>query len=762
VQIIDLPKSRSQGWQTPGWETPGWETPGWETPGWETPGWETPGWETPGWETPGWETPGWETPSLSDSDQQIKDIRRQIRNNSNTYSAVNLRALVNGAVPPDVKFQGVAYRLYTTAPVDPCEQKLVGNTQVLLNIQNLDVSASNFFSPADSSSAQNGTVWLAPHESIYFNIRAVGPVVSVAQVQPERVVVKAAPQAVGTQDAINHVITPPAAFSQLSLIAGSLPVGQAGQPYSATIPVVGGTPPYHFTSSELPGGLVLNPLTGAIAGTTTTAGMFSITVHIDDSGSPVQSASQNYVIQITPGPAAQLVFVAQPSTTATGQPITPAVQVGVTDAFGNFVTPTGTQVSMAFGNHPEGATFDGTTVVTMVNGIASFGNLSTTTAGTGFTLVASSGILASATSYSFNVIGPLTIATLALPNGTQGSPYAQHTFASGGVPPYVWSIDVIPDGPQFNLPDGLSLTTENDGTGLISGTPTTVLLNGASFRLRVTDTAGHTTTQDTCIHVDESTSGPIVAAGIGEPGGPFSAAEVADTLVGEGVAISNVVYTGVAQAIGTFHGGFPTTGLSGGIVLSSGAVSNLNPPNDSDGKTAMNNGSGDADLDALIPGFTTRDAAVLEFDFRLTDPDTSVVKFDYVFASEEYNEYVHSRFNDVFGFFISGPGLAKTNFALIPGTSTPVSINNVNGGNPFGSSAQHPELFINNDPSDDGGSIAIQADGLITVLTLQATVVPGETYHMKIAIADAGDFALDSWVLLKAHSLSAVCPTIPR
>ncbi|MBZ5559820.1 MAG: choice-of-anchor L domain-containing protein, partial [Acidobacteriia bacterium] len=87
----------------------------------------------------------------------------------------------------------------------------------------------------------------------------------------------------------------------------------------------------------------------------------------------------------------------------------------------------------------------------------------------------------------------------------------------------------------------------------------------------------------------------------------------------------------------------------------------------------------------------------------------------------------------------------------------PVAINNLNGGNPFGTNAQHADLFINN----EGGSIATQADGLTKVLTLQATITHGLTYHMKIAISDTGDSAFDSWVLIKAHSLSVVCPLIP-
>jgi len=61
------------------------------------------------------------------------------------------------------------------------------------------------------------------------------------------------------------------------------------------------------------------------------------------------------------------------------------------------------------------------------------------------------------------------------------------------------------------------------------------------------------------------------------------------------------------------------------------------------------------DLSVLAAGFQTFDASILEFDFI---PQSDTLKFNYIFGSEEYPEYVNSGYNDVFGFFISGPGIA--------------------------------------------------------------------------------------------------------
>ena len=222
---------------------------------------------------------------------------------------------------------------------------------------------------------------------------------------------------------------------------------------------------------------------------------------------------------------------------------------------------------------------------------------------------------------------------------------------------------------------------------------------------------------------------------------------IANELVGGGVTISNVVYSGNNVAVGKFSGGTGIIGFEEGIILSSGDIANVVGPNSYDGTTNDNGMPGDADLGALIPGYTTYDAAVLEFDFV---PDSNVVTFEYVFGSEEYNEFVDSSYNDVFGFFING-----VNCALIPGTSTAVSINNVNGGNPYGTNPTNPAYYRNNDLDDGGGSINTELDGLTVVLTVTAIVNAGKTNHLKLAIADAGDYVLDSDVFIKAKSITA-------
>ncbi len=225
--------------------------------------------------------------------------------------------------------------------------------------------------------------------------------------------------------------------------------------------------------------------------------------------------------------------------------------------------------------------------------------------------------------------------------------------------------------------------------------------------------------------------------------------DLVNKLLGTGVEVSNVQYHGVNHAAGIFSGGSGIIGFDDGIILSTGKMSDVIGPNKADSTTTANGQPGDSNLDSLIPGYKTFDRAALEFDFI---PNTNILTFDYVFGSEEYNEWVYSPYNNVFGFFLNGK-----NVAIIPGTTnTPVSINNVNGGNPYGSSnAKNKEYFRNNDLDDGGGSIDTELDGLTVVLKVTANVNPGVINHIKLAIADAGDNVLDSDVFIRSGSFAS-------
>lgn len=240
-----------------------------------------------------------------------------------------------------------------------------------------------------------------------------------------------------------------------------------------------------------------------------------------------------------------------------------------------------------------------------------------------------------------------------------------------------------------------------------------------------------------------------------------TAMTLANRLAGTGVTIIGATLNCDTSANGTFYGvsslSFDTgIILTTGKALSSGFGIGAGGPASSFASTSHSLG-GDAMLTALA-GLTTYDACILEFDFR---PAGDTVKFDYVFGSEEYTNYTCTNYNDVFGFFISGPLYAgATNIALVPGTSIPVCINSVNCG-PTGAgtlatcTAMGPGSPFCTYYVDNSSGTTITYDGITTTLTAIARVSPCDTYHLKLGIADGFDWSFDSGVFLKAGSLTS-------
>ncbi len=237
-------------------------------------------------------------------------------------------------------------------------------------------------------------------------------------------------------------------------------------------------------------------------------------------------------------------------------------------------------------------------------------------------------------------------------------------------------------------------------------------------------------------------------------------ADLVNAIAAGGIAVSNISYTGAQVASGTFlcPGGC-NLGISGGILLTSGSASVATLPNTQSGQGQDN---GLAATDSLLNTLTTgqtQDVTILEFDF-IAVSDTA--EFNYIFASEEYSDYANTACNDVFGFFISGPGITgNQDIALVPGTTTPITINNVNNGNamhgvlPTGPCMNCAYFIENTAPV----TYTMAYDGMTPTLKASATgILPGQTYHLKIAIADVCDGIFDSGVFLEAGSFLAPGP----
>lgn len=254
---------------------------------------------------------------------------------------------------------------------------------------------------------------------------------------------------------------------------------------------------------------------------------------------------------------------------------------------------------------------------------------------------------------------------------------------------------------------------------------------------------------------------------------------VQTVLLGGGVTASNITFNGMPgnlqnEQIGTFNGSSSNIGLPAGVLMGTGDINVAPGPNTGGGSSqgGGNFGAGDADL-TQISGVNHNDAAILEFDFI---PTGDTLRFRYVFASEEYDEYVCGSVNDAFGFFLSGPGFAgpflngAENLAIIPGGNIPVSINTVNlgvagsttGGNAANCLALDPNFAANSVYyQTNAGGLTVEYDGFTVVLTAFALVNCGTQYHIKMAIADGGDTVFDSGVFLEAGSFTSTGNVIP-
>jgi hypothetical protein len=266
---------------------------------------------------------------------------------------------------------------------------------------------------------------------------------------------------------------------------------------------------------------------------------------------------------------------------------------------------------------------------------------------------------------------------------------------------------------------------------------------------------------------------------------PYNTAQnlVQNVLLGSGVTASNINSYGQPQQRGFFNGMNSNIGLDSGIVLSSGAIQSI-PPTGAGTNPSMQTTTPAAIVSDLLRVSNTAfkmlnvsasanqiyDMSVIEFDFLVTG-DT--LEFNYVFGSNEYLTYVNTQYNDIFGFFLYGPGITPTDVVnnasgnlgadgnpdyssfVVNGTAYyPQNIALVPNTNPITISSVHPQLnsqyYIDN-PS----KTTVNINGFTTKLTARALVQCGQTYHIRLAVADVSDGILDTQVFLEGGSFTS-------
>lgn len=227
--------------------------------------------------------------------------------------------------------------------------------------------------------------------------------------------------------------------------------------------------------------------------------------------------------------------------------------------------------------------------------------------------------------------------------------------------------------------------------------------------------------------------------------------------------VSNIRYkTGSSynnpNGIGYFESNSSSFGFGSGIILATNGVETSMGPSNEPHSDGNENWKGDQDLERLLtingqPG-PTHNASVIEFDFI---PITDTIKFDFIFASDEYGDH-QCEFSDVFAFFLTDLETKEvTNLAVVPGTQIPISPTTIRDEKyrTQGHCSSVNETYFDSFYGIKGFSHQdnpINYKGLTIPLTATSAVKPGKKYHIKLAIADYQDVLHNSAVFIKEGS----------
>ncbi|MES2409985.1 MAG: choice-of-anchor L domain-containing protein [Bacteroidota bacterium] len=212
------------------------------------------------------------------------------------------------------------------------------------------------------------------------------------------------------------------------------------------------------------------------------------------------------------------------------------------------------------------------------------------------------------------------------------------------------------------------------------------------------------------------------------------------------VSVSGGNFTTGEKSWGYFSANGSTFPFAEGVILSTGKIINAQGPNISISDDTESGWTGDADLNTALGISNSINATVLEFDFI---PLGNQISFDYIFASEEYHGTATCTYSDGFAFLLKEVGSPTyQNLALIPSTAIPVKVTSVHPDIPGACSAQNEQYFDAFNPNE----YPTNFNGQTKVLTAQSAVIPGHQYHIKLVIADEGNYRYDSAIFLKGSS----------
>ena len=217
-------------------------------------------------------------------------------------------------------------------------------------------------------------------------------------------------------------------------------------------------------------------------------------------------------------------------------------------------------------------------------------------------------------------------------------------------------------------------------------------------------------------------------------------------------------FSGAKKSYGYFNAGTSNFPFVQGVLLSTGSSSNSTGPFTTNRDLGNTSWLGDPDLEQALNLTKTFNASFLEFDFI---PLTNLISFNYIFASNEYQDYFPCEFSDGFAFLIKEKGSAEPykNIAVLPNSTTPVSSTNVHPLIPSFNSQNGlikgcPPINENYFNGYNTNTSPINYSAQTVVLNAQSSVIAGRTYHIKLVIADDKNAEYDSAVFIEAGSFS--------
>ena len=240
--------------------------------------------------------------------------------------------------------------------------------------------------------------------------------------------------------------------------------------------------------------------------------------------------------------------------------------------------------------------------------------------------------------------------------------------------------------------------------------------------------------------------------------------ELMNVLLGdsEKIIVDNITFKGSPNAFGIFSCKLSyNTFIKEGIIMSTGDVKNALGPNDNKKASTKLNFLSDKDINIISGNKGCYDTALFEFDLV---SKTDKIQFNFLFASEEYPEYVNKNVNDTFAFIVTNTNTKTSkNIAILnENENIPITVDNINHVN--NSSYYTPNIGWNkkllttykNDIQKLELPFVFQYDGFTKLLSATTNVIPNVKYHFKLGISDVGDQLYDSAIFLEANSLKSI------